>query len=360
MKRKKIALYDPYLDSVGGGEKHILSVLQVLETEKNYEPYVFWDDSSIRSQIEERLSLSFKELHFEKNIFAANGGLMQKLTLLKDFDIFIYVTDGSYFFSSAKKNYVFCMVPNPHLFAKTAINWLKTINYSFITNSKFTQQHLQKWGIESTVLYPYVSQEFLDLKDVPLQKEEIILITGRFFEHLHSKRQDIAIEAFRKLREHATFHKYRLILAGSVLPADIGYLDKIRSLIGNDSSIEISKNISFTELVSLYKKARYYWHFTGYGVDEEIEPEKVEHLGITPLEAMAAGCSVFCFNAGGPKELITEDENGFLFNSVDELIEKMNSVSDSQLANVAGKAQQFVNTSFSYDHFKHQVVNLFT
>ncbi len=359
MKRKKIGLYDPYLDSIGGGEKHILSVLQVLEHEENYIPYIFWKDN-ITPQIEERLSLRFHDLRFKPDIFSTNQSLLQKLTVLKDFDVFIYVTDGSYFFSSAKKNYIFCMVPNPHLFAKTAINRLKTINYSFITNSRFTQRHLQKWGINSTVLYPYISKEFIELKNNPLQKEKTILVAGRFFEHLHSKRQDIAIEAFRKLKKNDSFHKYRLILAGSVLPSDIGYLDKIRTIIGDDSSIELYNNISFTELVSLYKKANYYWHFTGYGVDEEVEPEKVEHLGITPLEAMAAGCGVFCFNAGGPKEIIKDGENGFLFSSIDELIEKMKNTPDPILKKVATKGQQFVNTSFSYEHFKHQVLNLFT
>jgi hypothetical protein len=39
---KKAALYDPYLDVMGGGEKHILSILQVLEHE-GYEANVFWD-----------------------------------------------------------------------------------------------------------------------------------------------------------------------------------------------------------------------------------------------------------------------------------------------------------------------------
>ena len=189
MKRKKVGLYDPYLDSVGGGEKHILSVLQVLEQEAGYEPYVFWNNPDITTQFSDKLSLHFANLQYKEDIFASKGDLVKKLTVLKDFDIFIYVTDGSYFFSSAAKNFVFCMVPNPHLFAKTAMNWIKTFNYSFITNSRFTQKHLQQWGIEATVLYPYISPEFIELKNEEQKKENSILVTGRFFEHLHSKRK---------------------------------------------------------------------------------------------------------------------------------------------------------------------------
>ncbi len=40
MKRKKAALYDPFLDVMGGGEKHILSILKVLE-EKGFEIHIF-------------------------------------------------------------------------------------------------------------------------------------------------------------------------------------------------------------------------------------------------------------------------------------------------------------------------------
>lgn len=347
------------MDSLGGGEKHILSVLQVLEQEAGYDPYVFWDNE-IDKQLEEKLGLHFSNLHFLPNIFHKQTNLLHKLKQLKDFDIFFYVTDGSYFFSSAKKNYVFCMVPNKHLFANTAINWLKTVNYEFISNSRFTQKWLEKWNIKNDVLYPYISDEYIELKNAQIKKENCILVTGRFFEHLHSKRQDIAIEAFQQLHQNESFKDYKLILAGSVLESDKPYLEKIKKLAEKNNNIQIKLNTSFTELFNLYKSAKYYWHFTGYGIDEETEPEKVEHLGITPLEAMAAGCTVFCYNAGGPKELIKDGDNGFLFDSVDELIEKISTLSESHRNQIIKNAQSFVTASFSYSHFKKKVLQLFS
>lgn len=356
MKRKKIGLYDPYLDTIGGGEKHILAVLQVLEQKANYQPVIFWD-TDLSKEITSRLNIEFSSITFEKNIFK-HDGLLTKLSTLKEYDIFIYVTDGSYFFSSAKKNFIFCMVPDKHLFAGTALNSLKTINFSFITNSQFTQKWLAKWNISAEVLYPYISSEYIELSNEPLKKEKIILLTGRFFRHLHSKRQDVAIDAFKKLIQNETFADYTLVLAGSIQESDKEYLEYIQSL-ASGLPVQIKTNISYTELLDLYKRAEYYWHFTGYNVDEEINPEKVEHLGITPLEAMAAGCIVFCYEAGGPKEIIKDSENGFLFNSIDMLIVKMNALSDLHKKQLVLNAQNVVKNNFSYNHFEKKVLQLF-
>lgn len=359
MKRKKIGLYDPYFDTMGGGEKHVLSILQVLEQEAAYDPVVFWD-TDLTDTIRERLNLSFRNLRFSPNLFANGTSVVDKLNALRSFEILLYVTDGSYFFSSAHKNFVFCMVPDKHLFTKTMLNWLKTAQSQFIANSQFTQRWLAKWDIRSEVLYPYINQEFLDLKSSDTSKEPMILVAGRFFEHLHSKRQDLAIEAFQRLRQLPGFENYRLILAGSVLPSDQAYLLTLQELAKDEPHIEIRPNIPFTEMLDLYRRASYYWHMTGYGVDDEISPEKVEHLGITPLEAMAAGCIVCCFNAGGPREIIRHGENGFLFNSIDHLLSIMKESHSANLQSMTSRARALVQNNFSYEQFRKRVVHLFT
>ena len=100
----------------------------------------------------------------------------------------------------------------------------------------------------------------------------------------------------------------------------------LKKTIGTDRSIILKPNVSFNELYKLNKLATFYWHFTGFGINEDQHPELVEHLGIAPLEAMASGCVVFCYNAGGPKELVKDGENGFLFSNEKELIKKTRSV----------------------------------
>ncbi|MBU4190339.1 MAG: glycosyltransferase, partial [Candidatus Thermoplasmatota archaeon] len=60
----------------------------------------------------------------------------------------------------------------------------------------------------------------------------------------------------------------------------------------------------------------------GFGVDEEKEPEKVEHFGITTVEAAAAGCVPVVIRKGGQPEIVKEGINGLLWEKEEELIEK--------------------------------------
>jgi glycosyltransferase involved in cell wall biosynthesis len=113
-------------------------------------------------------------------------------------------------------------------------------------------------------------------------------------------------------------------------------------------------------LVNLYATSLIYWHCAGYGVNDKEHPEQVEHFGIAPIEAMAAGAVTFCYNAGGPKEVITDTENGFLFNTQEELIQKTVVVLDNaELQHkIRDHAKQLVQQKFSYDSFKKRVLEV--
>lgn len=361
MKRKTVALYSPYLDTLGGGEKHVLAILEVLCREQNYKPVIFWHED-VTQQIENKLAISFPVKPVYKTPpFVGKRSIFAKLNALKQIDIFLYVTDGSYFFSSAKRNYVFCMVPQKNLYSRNLFNTIKTLNYSYISNSLFTHHWLKKWGIQNTVLYPYISKEFIRMAQKPQTKEKIILNVGRFFPSLHSKRQDLVIQAFQKLVSQKQFSGYKLILAGSVLPTDQAYVDKLREMAASLRAIEIVINPDYKTLLNYYQRAEYYWHFAGYGIDSDLTPELVEHLGITPVEAMAAGCLTFCYNAGGPRELIHQEQNGLLFNSTNELLKQMEKLHNNieLKKQIVSQSQDFARTNFSYDRFKQNVRDIF-
>jgi len=352
MKRKTVALYSPYLDILGGGEKHILSILQVLEKE-DYEINIFWD-KNLQKEIENQFSLYFiNKIKWLPNIFKTNS-VIDKVSALRKFDMFFYVTDGSYFLSTAKKNYIFCMVPQKSLYQMSLINRLKTKNCSFICNSKYTQSWLTKWGIKTQVIYPYISDEFVNLDINHLQKENIILSVGRFFGHLHSKKQSEIINTFNKLKQdNPSYKDFKLILAGGLMQEDKLYFESLKKLVVNNPNIILLPNLPFPKLLDLYKKAKYFWHFAGYGVDENTTPELVEHLGITPLEAMAAGCLTYCYNAGGAKEIIQNNKNGFLFNNIDDLLGKM--IDYEKANNIVQYAHSYVKDNFGFKVFEKTV-----
>lgn len=365
MKRKKtslpagrIALYDPYLDTLGGGEKHILLILKALQ-DYGYEVNIYWD-KDLNNDIEKTLNLKLETpLRFIPNIFKTRQSAMSKLSHLSSFDIFFYITDGSYFFSGAKKNYIFCMVPKESLYPHHLLDKIKTLNYKYLANSRFTKGHLSRWNINADVIYPSIDQEFLNINEP--KKEKIILSVGRFFKHLHAKKHDVIIKFFKNIRSQLSPLKdFKLIIAGGLKQEDETYFNELKTLIGDDNSIILKPNISHNELLDLYTKSLIYWHFTGFGVNEKESPELTEHLGITPLEAMAAGCIVFCYKAGGPLEFINDGENAFLFENKEELNKKMSLIlrmgKESNLIRVAAK--QYVANNFSYEMLKQKVSKL--
>jgi glycosyltransferase involved in cell wall biosynthesis len=70
-------------------------------------------------------------------------------------------------------------------------------------------------------------------------------------------------------------------------------------------------------------------YFVGYLGGEELAsayasadvfvfPSRTETLGLVLLEAMAAGCPVVAANAGGIPDIVTDGENGFLFDPKDD------------------------------------------
>ena len=57
-------------------------------------------------------------------------------------------------------------------------------------------------------------------------------------------------------------------------------------------------------------------------MEEEREPEKLEHFGISTVEAMAYGVVPVVINKGGQKEMIEQGVTGYLWNTEEECIER--------------------------------------
>ncbi len=356
MKRKRAALYDPYLDTLGGGERYVLAIMKELE-QAGYEIDIIWNQD-LSKEIKDRLRFDFSPSNFVP-MPAKSGIFGQKR--FAEYDILLYITDGSYIFSGAKKTYVYCMVPKKELYDINLLDKIKTRSTHFITHSLFTQTYLRLWGIEAQLLYPYIDKSFFE-ENRDRDREKVILSVGRFFAHLHSKRHDVAIEAFRRLKkEYADFAEYKLVLAGGVKKEDEKYFDKIKSLVGDDASVSFKPNIGFDELIAIYKKAHYYWHFAGWGKDDTKNPEAVEHLGITPLEAMAAGCIPFVYRGGGVRELVEEGVSGFTFSKQEELIEKMHALKMDAIMEkrVREEGGRFVASVFGREAFHKNIERIF-
>jgi glycosyltransferase involved in cell wall biosynthesis len=355
-KTKKVAIIDPYLDVMGGGEKHILSIAQIFDN-ADYQIDLLWNDKNIISQIKEKLDLDFNNL-FIVDYFLENKNILEKLSRMSGYDYLFYVTDGSYFVSSAKNNYVFAMYPKKELYVNSLLNNLKLGNFKFIANSKYTGNFLEKnTGRGFDVIYPYIAKE--DIQYANHKKEKLILSVGRFFQGLHSKRHDVLIQAFCRLQsQDANFKDYKLILVGGLKNEDENYFQELKVLAMNNENIIFDTNVSNEKLNDYYQRSKYYWHGAGYNIDIEKNPEYVEHFGITPLEAAMHECLVFCYNEGGPKEVFENMKTGYLWNTIDELCD-MATNSEKHREEMIKNAISMINEKFSYKIFKDKVENYF-
>jgi glycosyltransferase involved in cell wall biosynthesis len=278
---------------------------------------------------------------------------------LSTLDTLLCITDGSYFFSPAKHNYIHAMIPDHTLYRKTFVNRLKMSNWKFITHSEFTRNYLKNYGVDSTVIYPSIDDEYVTKS--ALQKKKQILGVGRFFPHLHNKNHDKMIEAFLLLKKNPHFKNWKLILAGGLKEEEREYFNSLKAMIGSNDDILLMENVHHDELLKLYHESSVYWHMAGLGVNDSTHPERVEHFGITPLEAMMAGCIVFCVASGGPNEIVQNGKTGFLFTTIDELLRQMNDVmtNNKKIAEVKKSAAQFCTDHFSYRAFEKRATKLF-
>lgn len=354
---KRAMIINPYWDTLGGGEKHLASIGDFF-LKNGYSLELPFNSKEFINGLYDRfaIDLSSAVVNTSWNSLSA----ISRYHYLQDFDIVLYATDGSYFFSGAKKNFVYSMYPSQKLYRMSLSNCLKWVNWNFISISTFTARYIDKWvGKSSRILNPYIEDELL----VPIShtRRPIILNVGRFFGQLHTKNHKALIEAFKQLKESSpAFKKHSLCLVGGLRDEDQSYFRELQELCSSDTSITMLPNLDRAALLKLFRKAQYYWHATGLGVSAEKNPELVEHFGITPLEAAASGCIVVAHNSGGPKEIFTSGKNAFLYDSQEDLIKVMSTLSEVEdQKNLRDAAHNLVKEAYSYNQFIKQAGTIF-
>ncbi|MFZ5376071.1 MAG: glycosyltransferase family 4 protein [Patescibacteria group bacterium] len=321
----KICLFSPYIPKhFGGGEKYMFQVAIALANK--YQVFIaiphkqeLTDPEKIQIKNKYQLFLndSLQNVDFISTPLKTDESFLRKLVWTKQFDLIYYLTDGSLFFSLAKKNILHIQFPFTNL-RLSLLDKLKLITWQVINaNSSFTKEVVEKrWGIRINFIhYPAaipsdVFQQY--------QKEKIILSVGRFFKHLNSKRQDVLIRIFQEMRRAypKSMDGWKLVLVGGV--EDQEYLKELKTLSVQDPAISIQTNARREQLEALYRHASIYWHAAGFEIDELNQPEKVEHFGISTVEAMAAGCVPVVHNKGGQTEIMTGNLQSLCWQTTDE------------------------------------------
>lgn len=252
------------------------------------------------------------------------------VSISKKFDLFFYCSRGNYVFKAKKNIHIIHFPTKPIAVQKKGatplVIWYekqKDKSYIngydlFLSNSQFTQHHFnqiwkgindEKLKLASMLCYHAVA----GIEDLHLPKEKLILVLSRIEK---SKHLETLIDAY-KSSDFLT-QNYKMIIAGGLTKSLEDYKTELEHR-ANGSNIEFIVNAPFSKITELYNRASIFWHCKGFEIDENKEPELMEHFGMSTVEAMSAGCVPIVINAAGQKETVTE-ECGYRWNTVEELV----------------------------------------
>ncbi|WKZ26017.1 MAG: glycosyltransferase family 4 protein [bacterium] len=343
----KAAIYNPYLDTLGGGERYTIEFCRVL-SEIGYNVDIEWKNGEILKKISNRFGVKVPQ----------NIKVVEDIKKGKDYDICFWVSDGSIPTLNARKNILHFQVPFKNVNGSSLLNKMKLFRINdVICNSRFTKSVIDKeYGVDSIVLYPPIETRLFN----PKRKENIILYVGRFSSLLQSKGQDVLVNTFKKLYDFKSSKDYgnkswKLVLAGGVEVGSSELLYKLKLMVDN-YPIEIVESPKFKELQALYGKAKIFWSASGFGVDQNKNPEKVEHFGMTVVEAMSAGVVPVITSNGGHLEIVSSGKNGYLWHNEQDLLDLTTKlINEKGLLSKLSKSAKISSQNFGKEVFKKNI-----
>lgn len=186
---------------------------------------------------------------------------------------------------------------------------------TLVANSAFTAGWVQRmWQREATVLYPPVA-----LREAGA-KEQIVLGVGRFFPRGlgHSKKQLELVQAFRRLVDGG-LTGWTLHLVGGCSANGRSFFETVQAEAAG-YPVMLHPDATGAELADLYARASVFWHLAGLGEDPETAPDRLEHFGISTVEAMSAGVVPVVLAAGGLVETVRDGVDGLHVTGLDSLV----------------------------------------
>lgn len=340
----KALIYDPYLDTAGGGERYMLTAASVL-SKNGYKVDVWWKAGEVVDWLKERLGINLSIINFVDSLNHGAG-----------YDLVFWLSDGSIPLLLGKKNIIHFQTPFQKVEGKALFNRLKRLKIDdFVCNSNFTKRFVdQEFGVDSKVVYPPVNTNLFTTG----KKENIILYVGRYSRLQQLKRQDVLIEAFANMCDKG-LKGWKFVLIGG---SEIGGRKFVHELkeMGRGYPIDILENLPLDEVKKAYARAKIFWSASGYGVDENKHPEQVEHFGMTVVEAMSAGCVPLIVASGGHKEIVDDGKDGFLWETTKELSDlTLQLVKDERRRTQIVKEAEKTSKKFSASKFEGNILKIF-
>ena len=187
-----------------------------------------------------------------------------------------------------------------------------------------------------------------------------IILVGRFFEGMQSKRQVEAIEAFNRI---SNIRKdVKLYLCGFMATGQEKYVEKVKQIAKSNRNVILNIGASEKELDKAHRESIIVWSITGLGSSSN-HPADAEHFGIGLLEAMARGIIPVVVNKGGPVEIVEGLSFKSTISSIDELVVTTLNVLDNDdktLQSMQQEVMHLARTHVKEGRFENNFASIFS
>jgi glycosyltransferase involved in cell wall biosynthesis len=335
----RIGFYAPYLAALGGGEKYILVILSEALALPGADVRLLSPEPP-QTKAWERLNVAVDPDDPRLTWLLARDDVAAT-ELTRELDLFVTLHNAVPPLSFSRRSIGIIQFPfrpglvgralalrRPFAMIRRRRDERRRLDSydEFVCYSDFVRKHLvRRWRVANTrVIHPPV-----DVPSEPSTGPRLphIAAVGRFFRSGHSKKQDVLIRAFRRLWEQRDrpddLHLH--LVGGAEGPEGGAFLEELR-LLAAGLPVSFHVGASAEALTRLYERSSLFWHATGQSESERRHPDRMEHFGIAPVEAMAHGCIVLTVPKGGQKEIVVDGANGLFWETIDELVERSQEV----------------------------------
>jgi len=369
IKKPSLAIYDHAFHFIGGAQKYGLTLINALEN--LFEITIISNRSVSHKELFNWYGLDFHFCkikiipleYFDKNNSHIEPALVKseetnpfmKISIESgNYDFFINNSMNEMIYPLANVSIMICHFPE----RRPRIYFYSDYYDYIVYNSEYTAGWIKKrWNIKPHKhIYPPVDME----QTVSVEEKENIILSVARFEIEGTKKQRKMVETFIKLNDFYPdlFANWKLILVGGSGFKN-HYLEDLKKLIEDSGlkNIIIKTNINSDDLRQTYTKAKIFWHLCGLN---QTEPEKIEHFGMTIVEAMQNNIVPIVFDGGGQKEIVVHNVSGFRVKSTAQLISyTLEVIRSNNILNRMGLEAYKRSKLFNRDKFETKVLAFF-
>ena len=351
-------LYTVFSFKVGGVEKLLIDILNEISKDRDNKIYLVIINNEYDSSLIGQISDRVKVVLFNRE--AGSGRIKYilkfvKLIIKSKIDVIhcqcINTVKFALLAKIFKKNVkLIHTVHDTKIYSKLSRNDIRIEKFfvnKIIAISNAALDCILMRGIKRDkikVVYNAINLEKFEFNEKKIDINSIVI--GNVARLIPEKKgQDVLIKAIAKLKK--IYPNIKCLLAGDPplgKEGNIHYLEKICREYDVSNNVEILGNIN--DIPNFLRT-----------IDIFVMPSRYDGFGISLIEAMATGVPCIASNIDGPKEIIKNNEYGFLFKSEDyiDLAKKIKDVIDNYEKIDTVKINKYIVDNYDIESMTNQL-----